>query len=212
MLSSKTNFRKVKSFKIDFWSADLVLVLKQDGHISILISVCFCMFWQPYMLCFQDSYYRSWEIGPGFPSSAHSFLSSDGGTQKTTRAESLLNTSLVSPRSMHREQNSTLSWDGCTVGTAMSGPMITAWQGHNRMRYRGNRCCKLCKAAFHFVNDAQSFCACVQCPGASTDLQTSLALVKLGKSWEEPPAIAYEMFILTAESQDCSSWYLHWLL
>lgn len=76
-----------------------------------------------------------------------------------------------------RDQNFILSWDGCIVGTAMSGPRTTAWQGHSRTKCRGNWCCKHCKAGLHFVHDGESFCACVQCPGASTALQTALVHV-----------------------------------
>ena len=36
----------------------------------------------PYMLCLQDTYHHCWEIRPGFPSSAHSFQSSECGTHK----------------------------------------------------------------------------------------------------------------------------------
>lgn len=180
MLSFKTSFRKVQNFKIDFWSAQPRWP-HLDFDFSLFFQPCFC-----YVLatpCAGLAGYLPLLLRNQTWTSSFSPLLSVQWTwyAQTIRAESPLNTSLASPKSMRRDQNFILSWDGCIAGTAMSGPRTKAWQGHSRTRCRWNLCCKHCKAGLPFVRDGELFCACMRCPGISAALQTALASAKLGK-------------------------------
>lgn len=90
-------------------------------------------------------YHCYWELRPGFPSSDHYFHV----VKQTTRAESLWKPSLTPKYIWKPVCQLILRWLQC--GTAMSGPRTAAWQGHGKMRCRGNWCCKHCKAEHHFV-------------------------------------------------------------
>lgn len=138
-------------------------------------------------------YHHCWEIRPGFPSSDHSFHVVNTNHQSWIPSEAI--TSQSQKYTWKLVCQLVLRWLQC--GTAMSGPRTAAWQGHGKTRCRGNRCCKDCKAEHHFVHNGELLCAHEQCPGASTALQTALASIKLGKSWEEPAAIDCESGLLT---------------